>query len=38
MKGEVDMSDAEKFQAFKENAVKQHEDMYGAEARKEIWR
>lgn len=34
MKGEVDMSDAEKFQAFKENAVKQHEDMYGAEARR----
>ena len=28
------MSDAEKFQAFKENAVKQHEDMYGAEARR----
>ena len=26
--------DAEKFQAFKENAVKQHEDMYGAEARR----
>ena len=34
MKGEADMSDAEKFQAFKENAVKQHEDMYGAEARR----
>ena len=28
------MSDTEKFQAFKENAVKQHEDMYGAEARR----
>ena len=28
------MSDAEKFQVFKENAVKQHEDMYGAEARR----
>ncbi len=34
MKGEDDMSDAEKFQAFKENAVKQHEEMYGEEARR----
>ena len=33
MKGENKMSDAEKFMAFKENVVKKHEEMYGAEAR-----
>ena len=33
MKGEECMSDAEKFQVFKENAVKKHEEMYGTEAR-----
>ena len=33
MKGEDKMSDAEKFAAFKENVVKKHEEMYGAEAR-----
>lgn len=35
MKGEEQMTDAEKFQAFKEDVVKRHEEMYGAEARKE---
>ena len=34
MKGEDKMSDAEKFMAFKENIVKKHEEMYGAEARR----
>ena len=33
MKGEDKMSDAEKFQAFKEEVVRQHEEKYGAEAR-----
>lgn len=33
MKGENKMSDAEKFMAFKENVVKKHEEIYGAEAR-----
>lgn len=35
MKGEEQMTDKEKFQAFKEDVVKRHEEMYGAEARKE---
>ena len=33
MRGENKMSDAEKFMAFKENVVKKHEELYGAEAR-----
>ena len=33
MKGEDKMSDAEKFQAFKEEVVRQHEEKYGVEAR-----
>lgn len=33
MKGEDKMSDSEKFQAFKEEVVRQHEEKYGAEAR-----
>ena len=33
MKGKDKMSDAEKFQAFKEEVVRQHEEKYGAEAR-----
>ena len=35
MKGEEKMTDSEKFQAFKENIVRKHEEMYGEEARKE---
>ena len=35
MKGEEQMTDSEKFQAFKESVVRKHEEMYGAEARKE---
>lgn len=34
MKGEKQLTDKEKFQAFKENVVRKHEEMYGAEARK----
>ena len=33
IKGECIMSDKEKFQALKENAVRKNEEMYGAEAR-----
>ena len=33
MKGECRMSDKEKFEAFKERVIKDHEEMYGAEAR-----
>ena len=33
MKGECKMSDKEKFEAFKERVIKDHEEMYGAEAR-----
>ena len=33
MKGEERMDDTEKFQVFKEGIVRQHEEMYGAEAR-----
>ena len=33
MKGEERMDDPEKFQVFKEGIVRQHEEMYGAEAR-----
>lgn len=33
MKGEYKMSDGEKFEAFKENVIKKHEEMYGAEVR-----
>lgn len=33
MKGEYEMSDQEKFQAFKEKAVRENEEKYGAEAR-----
>ena len=29
------MTDSEKFQAFKESVVRKHEELYGAEARKE---
>lgn len=29
------MSDKEKFEAFKERVIKEHEEMYGAEARKQ---
>ena len=35
MKVEEQMTDSEKFQAFKESVVRKHEEMYGAEARKE---
>ena len=35
MKGEEAMSDKEKFENFKKNIVNQHEEMYGAEARKQ---
>ena len=35
MKGEEQMTDSEKFQAFKESVVRKHEELYGAEARKE---
>lgn len=34
MKGEGEMSDHEKFQAFKENVVRENEAVYGAEARR----
>lgn len=34
MKGESQMSDKEKFEAFKERVVREHEEHYGAEARK----
>lgn len=34
MKGEKQLTDIEKFQAFKENVVRKHEEMYGEEARK----
>lgn len=34
VKGELIMKDKDKFQAFKEKAVKKNEEMYGAEARK----
>lgn len=33
MKGECEMSDKEKFEAFKENVIKQNEEKYGAEIR-----
>lgn len=33
MKGEYEMSDQEKFEAFKENAVKENDERYGAEIR-----
>lgn len=33
MKGECEMSDQEKFEAFRENAVKENEEKYGAEIR-----
>lgn len=33
MKGECRMSDQEKFEAFKQNVVKEHEERYGKEAR-----
>ena len=33
MKGENKMRDTEKFMAFKENVVKKHEELHGAEAR-----
>lgn len=33
MKGECEMSDKEKFEAFKERIVKEHEEKYGAEVR-----
>ena len=33
MKGECEMSNKEKFQALKEKAVRENEEMYGAEAR-----
>lgn len=34
MKGEYQMSDKEKFEAFKERVVREHEEKYGAEVRK----
>ena len=33
MKGECTMSDKEKFEAFKEGLIREHEKLYGAEAR-----
>ena len=33
MKGECRMSDQEKFEAFKQRAVREHEELYGREAR-----
>ena len=33
MKGEYEMQDTEKFEAFKQNLVQQHEEQYGAELR-----
>lgn len=33
MKGECEMQDEEKFAAFKQNLVQQHEALYGAELR-----
>lgn len=33
MKGECEMSDQEKFEAFKERVVREHEEKYGAEVR-----
>lgn len=33
MKGECEMSDKEKFEAFKERVVREHEEQYGLEAR-----